>query len=69
MWRTRLCVAMADHTIPLFHGGHNDDGDDDGDDGEGDDDDGLHDNDFLYDCKNGVSMPKGNECAPTYVCC
>ena len=49
---------MADHTIPLFHGGHDDDGDDDGDDYEGDDDDGLHDNDFLYDCKNGVSMPK-----------
>ena len=57
MWRTRLCVAMADHTIPLFHGGHADDGDD----YEGDDDDGL------YDYENGASTPKGNEFAPSYV--
>ena len=27
-------MAMADHTIPLFHGGHTDDADDD-DDGDG----------------------------------
>ena len=41
-------MAMADHTIPLFHCGH----DDDGDDYEGDDDDGL------YDYENGASTPR-----------
>ena len=58
-------MAMADHTIPLFHGGHDVDDDDD----EGDDDGDYCDNYLLHDYKNGVSKPKGHGCVCSNMCC